>query len=375
MFSQSNLKSGMSETISNRILIAGSNIINLKILESKLNVLGFDVLKATDGNQALKMASEFQPDMIILDPPLSGVDSYKVCQTLKKRNETRRILVIFATDASGRVSHVKAAEVGADEFIMRPYDQVILSLRLKTLMGTKSLNEEFAELQTDLELKVAQRTVEAMEASDAGLFALAKLAESRDMETGKHLDRIRRYSVVLTNELVKMFGFEEQISKGFIANIYRSSPLHDIGKVGIPDSILLKPGRLTIDEFEIMKTHSTIGSNILKEAYNMMQNKPYFELAWIIALTHHEKWNGTGYPQGLKEQDIPLAGRIVALADTYDAMVSKRIYKEAFSHEKAKQFITEESGKHFDPRVVQAFLNAEDQFLEVKRRYSDNDHS
>ncbi|MCH7589658.1 response regulator [PVC group bacterium] len=359
----------MIQKQAHKILIVGSNLINLKVLESKLTSLGYSVVKATDGVMAIQMAKDLMVDMIILETQIKEMDGYKIGKTVKTNSDIKHIITVFVVDDEGSVSLEKAAQAGADEFIARPFDQVVLDLRLKSLFNAKIITDEFADLQVDLELKIAQRAVEAMEASDAGLYALAKLAESRDHETGEHLDRIRRYCVVLTHELSSMYEFDEQIEKGFIANIYRSSPLHDIGKVGIPDSILLKPGKLTVEEFEIMKTHTTIGATILKDAYTMMQNKPHFELAWIIALTHHEKYNGNGYPQGTKGKDIPLCGRIVALCDVYDALVSKRVYKDAMSHEKAKKIILGEPGKHFDPIIVKAFGNVEQQFLEVKRRY------
>lgn len=355
------------------ILVASSNITNLKVLEAKLLSLGYHVVKVTQGQKVADVAVDIQPQVILLDNHISDIDRNKICRTIKQRSETKRILVVFITSMENGVAHVAAVESGADEFIYCPFDQVILSVRLKALLKTKKMSEEFADLQTELELKIAERTVESIEASDAGLFALAKLAESRDIDTGQHLDRIRRYSVILANTLSKISDFYEKIVSGFVADIYRSSPLHDIGKVGIPDSILLKPGVLTKEEFEIMKTHTTIGANILKEAYTMMQDKPHFELSWVIALTHHEKYDGTGYPNGLKEKDIPLAGRIAALSDVYDALVSKRVYKKAFPHEKSKNIIVSDSGIHFDPEIVKAFLQAENQFLEVKDRFSSPD--
>ena len=212
----------------------------------------------------------------------------------------------------------------------------------------------------------------SLESRDITIFALAKLAESRDPETGAHLDRIREYSKVLCEHLVKHGPYTDQIDGDFVRLVYLTSPLHDIGKVGIPDHVLLKPGALTADEFAIMKQHAAIGGATLNAALETRPDVEYLRMARDIAWTHHERFDGHGYPRGLAGDEIPLCGRIVALADVYDALTSHRVYKTAYSHETAKSIILEGRGKHFDPWIVDAFCAREEQFIEVQRRLSEN---
>ncbi len=203
------------------------------------------------------------------------------------------------------------------------------------------------------------------------VFSLAKLAESRDMDTGMHLERVREYTTVVARRLLENHSYADQIDDRFIRLVRAGSALHDIGKVSIPDCVLLKPDRLTQDEFEIMKTHTTRGAATLEEVLVQHQEATFIKMARDIALSHHERWDGTGYPQGLGENEIPLAARIFAVSDVYDALVSRRIYKEPFSHTVAAKIIAEGQGTHFDPQVVRAFLSESDRFKEILDQYSD----
>ncbi len=209
----------------------------------------------------------------------------------------------------------------------------------------------------------------ALETRDVAIFALAKLAESRDPETGAHLERVRRYSRALAEELGSQAKFRQEIDDKYVTLIYLTSPLHDIGKVGIPDCVLLKPTKLTDEEFAVMKTHADLGARTLDAALKEYPGAKFLEIARDIAATHHERFDGTGYPAKLKGDDIPLCGRIVALADVYDAMTTKRVYKEAFSHQVARDIIVKESGSHFDPNIVEAFVRREAQFIDIARQY------
>src|SRR5207248_5870327 len=208
----------------------------------------------------------------------------------------------------------------------------------------------------------------SLETRDVAIFAMAKLAESRDSETGAHLERVRSYCRILAQQLAQKPKFHDVITAEYIRLIYQTSPLHDIGKVGIPDSVLLKPGRLSDREFEIMKTHAEIGAQTLEAALEQFPGIKFLEMARDIAATHHERFDGTGYPRGLRGADIPLCGRIVALADVYDALTTKRVYKSAFAHDVARSIIIDERGTHFDPDVADAFLAAEMQFIEIRDR-------
>jgi len=235
-------------------------------------------------------------------------------------------------------------------------------------------NKELSLLKQSLEEKVRKKTYEIKKIQHVTIFALAKLAESRDQETGDHLSRIRKYSYLLAKEMSLSKTYKGYIDQKYIANIYHSSPLHDIGKVGISDQILLKPGKLTLQEFDIMKSHTIIGGKTLEDAEKQLKNKTksFLSMGKNIAYCHHEKWDGSGYPFGLKETEIPLSARIVALADVYDALTSKRVYKEAMSHAVARDIIVQSSGKHFDPTVVEAFLRLEDIFKKSVEKDREN---
>ncbi len=261
------------------------------------------------------------------------------------------VYIILLSSLGGTQNLVRGLQAGADDFLSKPFDPVELHVRLTT----------------------AHRIV-SLENRDLIVFSMAKLAESRDSDTGAHLERIREYSRMLAEELSRTRKYENEIDSDFIRAIFLTSPLHDIGKVGIPDNILLKPGKLTPEEFEIMKQHVTIGCQTLDAAYTACPSAEYLRLARDIAATHHEKFDGTGYPHGMGGTEIPLCGRIVALADVYDALTTKRVYKDAMPHDQARRIILEGRGAHFDPDVVDAFLVREEAFQEVRRKL-DDDHA
>ena len=223
-----------------------------------------------------------------------------------------------------------------------------------------------------MRIKTAERIL-SLETRDVAIFAMAKLAESRDPETGAHLERMQSYSRTLAWNLANREEFANLIDREYLRLINATSPLHDIGKVGVPDRILLKPGKLTDEEFEIMKTHATLGASTLDAALQHFPGAKFLEMARDIAAAHHEKYNGKGYPRGLSGNDIPLSARIVAVADVYDALTTKRVYKDAWTHEAARDLIVKESGQHFDPTVVQAFLACEEQFIAIADRLREKD--
>ena len=349
--------------VGKQVLVVDDLPENTRLLRSFLTPLGYEVHMADNGHDALDFVRVSPPDAILLDLMMPVMDGFEVCTRLKEAPATRHIPVIIITGVSDREANIRALEAGADDFLTKPFDRVLLQVRIAAVVKSKLMQDTLLEYQRSLELRVKERTRQIEMTQEVAVFSLAKLAESRDTETGDHLDRIRAYSRELASELLARHHCPEVVDEAFIEGLYMSSPLHDIGKVGIPDCILLKPGKLTPDEFEIMKTHSSIGGDTLRAADLEAGQGSFLAMGRDIAYYHHEKWDGTGYPFGLEGESIPLAARIVALADVYDALSSKRPYKEPMSHEQAKGIVLEGRGKHFDPRIVDAFQARESQFI------------
>lgn len=352
-----------------RILVVDDLPENALVLKSFLTPLGYELHAATNGEDALKMVADNPPDVILLDLMMPGMDGFEVCRRLKHDPKTHHIPVIIITGMSDRDSNVRAVEAGADDFLIKPFDRVLLEARIKTSVMTKVLHDELLQYKEELEKKVVERTQQVVLTQQVTVFSLARLAESRDNETGDHLERMRSYARELSEEFVQMDKYKGVLDRKFVKEMYQSTPLHDIGKVGIPDRILLKPGKLTKEEFDIMKHHSRIGGETLEAADREAGRDSFLAMGRDIAFYHHEKWDGSGYPFGLSGTDIPVSARITALADVYDALSSRRPYKEPFSHEKSRSIILEGRASHFDPDVVDAFLNREQRFIEIRESF------
>jgi len=331
-----------------RILIVDDDEVALELLGEALGAAGHDVITASNGREALERAHAERFRMVITDwemPEMSGLD---LCRNLRSESAGGYVYVIMLTGHDSPKETVEGLSAGADDFIAKPFDPEELQVRVR-----------------------AGERILALETRDLAIFAMAKLAESRDPDTGTHLERVRNYCRILAQTLAEDAEHGYDIDAGFVETIYLTSPLHDIGKIGVPDSVLLKPGRLNDREFEIMKTHASIGAETLTASMEHYPDAEFLRMARDIAAAHHELFDGSGYPFGLAAYAIPLAARIAALADVYDALTSKRVYKSAQSHEVAKAIIIDDSGRHFDPAVVDAFLAAEEQFLTVLNRYAD----
>ncbi|HOZ48642.1 MAG TPA: response regulator [Candidatus Hydrogenedentes bacterium] len=342
------------------ILVVDDIDDNVRILKAFLSRRGYEVHGVHDGQAALDFVAQSPPDVILLDLVMPRVDGFEVCQRLKSNEATRHLPIIIITGVTEKEANVRALEAGADDFVLKPFDSVVLDARIRSSLRSKLLQDELREYRLSLERRVRDRTEQVRRTQNAAVFSLAKLAESRDPETGDHLERIRAYAREIAFGLLQLDKHGDVLSDEFIEDLYRSSPLHDIGKVGIPDHILLKPGRLTPEEQKIMQEHPLIGGDTLKAADIEAGEGSFLSMGRDIAYYHHEKWDGTGYPYGLKGEAIPLSGRIVAASDVYDALTSRRPYKDPFSHETSRGILLEGKGKHFDPDVVDAFLTREE---------------
>ncbi len=355
------------------ILIVDDEPVNLIVLSNLLKS-DYRVIAARSGEQALARArGDARPDLVLLDIMMPDMDGYTVCAELKSHAATRDIPVIFVTAMSDEIDEMKGLELGAIDYITKPISPVIVSARVRNHLALKSVQDALANQNLILEERVQARTRELAETQDITIFALASLAETRDNETGNHIRRTQHYVRVLAETLSRTEKYAAELSAENIQLLYKSAPLHDIGKVGIPDNILLKPGKLTGDEFAIMKTHAALGEEAIAaaEAEFGTTGTAFLRYAREIAECHHEKWDGSGYPKGLAGEEIPLSGRLMALADVYDALISKRVYKPAFGHHKAKAIILDGRGTHFDPAVVDAFLAVEQQFVEIAGTFKD----
>ena len=305
--------------------------------------MGYTVVTASDGKQAMEILRRGEIRLVVTDWDMPGMNGVDLCRAIRREDLSGYVYIIMLTGREGPKQRMEGLCAGADDFINKPVDPEELLVCLKT----------------------AERIL-SLETRDLAMFALAKLAESRDSETGAHVERVQSYTRLiargLSDEVKACFGVDEE----FTRLLFQTSPLHDLGKVGIPDAVLLKPGELTADEFAIMKTHTIVGAQTLDSALQRFPNARFLQMAREIAATHHEKFDGSGYPQGLIGDQIPLCGRIVAVADVYDALTSRRVYKEAMTHEQARAIILRDRGSHFDPEIVQAFLRGETQIVAVR---------
>ena len=352
-----------------RILVVDDDARNLRLMEALLLPLGHEVALAHDGEEALEKVREISPDVILLDVMMPKVDGFEAARRLKEDEKTRIIPIVMVTALRDVEDRVKALEAGVDDFLSKPVDKIELKARVQSLLKVKAYHDHMRNYQRELETEVEKRTGQLEEAFERvkgasleTIYRLSRAAEYKDEDTGAHVKRMSRYSAAVARQM----GLNDTI----VDYILYASPMHDVGKIGIPDRILLKPGKLDRDEREIMKQHATIGSRILEGS-----DAGFIRLAEIIALIHHEKWDGSGYPRGLKGKEIPLVGRIVAISDVFDALISKRPYKEPFSVEKSFAIIRDGRGNHFDPDVVDAFFAVENEILAIKEKYKAEDES
>lgn len=356
------------------ILVVDDTADNLTLMAALLKDT-YKVKVANSGAKALKyLQSDIHPDLILLDIMMKGLSGYDVIGELKSNPKTRNIPVIFLTSMSAPEDEEKGLKLGAVDYITKPISPAIVLARVKTQLQVKAAADFLNDHNLYLQNEVTKRTREILAVQDVTIMAMASLAETRDLETGNHIRRTQYYVKALAQKLKTHPNFGYFLSESMIDTLFKSAPLHDIGKVGIPDSILLKPGKLTPEEFEIMKTHTTLGRDAIKHAEKELGIQVEFlRIAKEIAYYHQEKFDGSGYPTGASGNDIPISARLMAVADVYDALVSHRVYKKAMPHPVAVEIITDGRGKHFDPDIVDAFLMLQDEFQAIALRFADSD--
>ena len=352
------------------VMIIDDTPANLKILSEILKISGYRVIAFPNGEMAISAAIKNPPSLILLDIMMPELDGYKVCKELKRIDVTKEIPIIFISALNNSSDKVNAFEIGGVDYITKPFQPEEVIARVKMHISMYEMTKKLEDYNHKLEEMVSEKVKEISDSQKASSLALAKLTESRDYETGKHVERVQVFCLALAEELrkTKYSGF---ITQEFLDAIYYSSPLHDIGKVGIPDDILLKPGSLTKEEFEIIKTHVKIGSNTLKVAAEIYPTNKILQMGIDICRYHHEKWDGSGYIEGLKGEEIPISARIMALVDAYDAIRSERPYKKGLSHSVACELIENDLGTHFDPIIGNAFLKIKDKFNEIYEEFGE----
>ncbi len=356
-----------------KVLIVDDTAENREIFKGLLEA-DHTIYLAKNGEQGIQLARKREPDLILMDVMMPVMDGYEACKVLKEDASTRDIPLIFLTSMSEEEDETKGLGLGAVDYVTKPVRPSILRERVKNHLELKHSRDLLKRQNEVLEERVLERTRQMEELQDVTMVAMGALAESRDPETGNHIRRTQHYIKALAMHLKDHPGFGGFFEPGIITSLYKSAPLHDIGKVGVPDEILLKPGKLTPEEFDIMKMHTVHGRDAIAAAEgSMIVADDFLIFAKEIAYMHHEKWDGSGYPLGLKGDDIPISARLMAVADVYDALISKRVYKPAFPHEKAVSIIAEGRGSHFDPDMTDAFMEIQEEFKQIAGKFTDSE--
>ena len=354
------------------VLIVDDTPDNIALLTGLLKDK-YRLIVATNGLRALEIVrAGLVPDLILLDVVMPKLDGYETCERLKSDLDTADIPVIFLTAKNEISDEAVGFNLGAVDYITKPISPLIVLARINTHLALSRSRRLLKDQNIYLEHLVEERTRELERTQDAILVAMASLAETRDNETGNHIRRTQHYVALLAMALQKHERFRSFLTEDVVTLLFKTAPLHDIGKVGVPDSILLKRDKLTPEEFEVMKRHTIYGRDaILAVEANLGRSTEFLRLAHEIAYSHQEKWDGSGYPEGLSGDDIPIPGRLMAVADVYDALVSERIYKRAYTHEETIETMKEGRGKHFDPDILDAFLRIEGEFRGIAERFRD----
>jgi putative two-component system response regulator len=348
------------------IFLVDDDITNLTVGK---NVLAeyYDVFTMNSGARLLKMLEKNIPDLILLDVNMPEMNGYEIIEIIKGKEETKSIPVIFLTAKIDSDSELKGLTLGAIDYITKPFPPKLLLKHIEVHLLVESQKKELINFNSNLQKMVQAKTQSIAELQSAILKTMAELVEYRDDVTGEHIDRTHRYLGILLGALIKRGLFANEISSWNVTLVLESSQLHDVGKIMIRDNILLKPGKLTVEEFDEMKNHTLYGEKIIDKMKNSTKDWGFLEHARIFAGSHHEKWDGSGYPRKLKGEEIPLQGRMMAIVDVYDALVSERSYKKAFMHEEAVDIITKGKSSHFDPALVDVFIEIASDFKKINK--------
>jgi putative two-component system response regulator len=352
----------------NNIMVVDDQPVNLRLMEEVLTPEGYVVRSFPRGRMALAAAEQDPPDLILLDVSMPEMDGFEVCRRLRSDAALSSIPVIFLTARDHPEDKLAAFESGAHDYVTKPFAPEEVKARIQTHLRLRHFQKKVERHNRELQQVVKQQIREIADAQLSAIFALAKLADSRDKDTGKHLERVQIYCKLLAVELSMQPAFSHTITQDYLHNIFHASPLHDIGKVAIPDAILLKPEALTEEEFALMKTHTIRGAETLEMVLDKHPVNEFVRMGIEIARSHHEQWNGHGYPDRLAGHEIPLSARILTVADCYDAMRSRRPYKRPCSHEVSRDAIMQGSGQQFDPAIVRAFCHVEQSFKQISQK-------
>lgn len=343
------------------ILIVDDVSVNLAILAEILHCAGYATRSATSAKEAMEAVKELPPQLILLDASMPEMDGYEFCSLLKADARTREIPVIFISAMTSQEDKKKGFRVGAVDFITKPFDSDEVTLRVNTQVKNYVMQRELTEYNRRLHKMMSDQIRKVTEDQKNLIYALVRLAETREDPTGTHMENVAANARLLAQSLQFSLQYEKEVSNNFIDDIELAAPLHDIGNMGIKDRILLKNGKLTPDEMEVMKTHTEVGARALADIHARNEYSRYLKMAADIAYYHHERWDGDGYPRGLKGRQIPLAARIVSVVDVYDVLLREKCYKAAYSHEKSMQIIVGEAGKSFDPGIVEVLCKIQNQ--------------
>ena len=347
------------------ILIIDDNMANLQVLSDMLKGQGYRTRQARSGSVGLTAALSRPPDVILLDIMMPEMDGYEVCSRLKDDDRLADIPIIFMSALNETEDKVRAFHVGGADYVTKPFQFDEVGARVETHLRLRRLQVQAEEHNSELQSLVQEQVREIADSQMATIFALAKLAESRDDETGRHIENVQALCELLVTKMREQEQHERLIDDAYVDNVVHAAPLHDIGKVAIPDRILLKPGKLTPEEFEVMKTHTLKGARTLDAVGHMYPRNAFIDMGVRIARSHHERWDGSGYPDGLIGEDIPLCARIMAVVDVYDAARSRRCYKEGLGHQEVCDILLGAAGTQFDPGAIRAFRELQGEFDDI----------